>query len=282
MGKKIMLFRLLRLVALALLVTVSTLQSALAVQGGFNGGGGARIEGLFRLRAEQLIQRISQVPAAEKICAAATLNSALKSAQVRVVPSLVDPRTGSPLVEELDAWTIPGDFQLLKASWERFFPVHQNQVDRGVEKLILHELLRATGELCTDDKFEKSGAILLLLPARSEKDLQKHLKSVRSLRLRGCDGDSCYALWTQSIEAMDVLNEYVDTEISNDMKLSETTGKLARSTAGVICRGGSETAELEWHHRNNTARNRTLLRLEKLQRLAGIAKPIKCRLRSPG
>ena len=136
-----------------------------AVAGGNTSGGGNRIESSFRLKSLELIYRVSIVPAAEKICGSPILSNALSSAKLRVVPALLNPQTGEPIREELDAWSIPGDIQLLNKSWEKFLPLDKTASDRSVDKLVLHELLRATGDVCGDDNFEKSSQIFALIEA---------------------------------------------------------------------------------------------------------------------
>ena len=79
------------------------------------GGGGAQIESAFRLRAGELIQKITKQSQANSICSADLLEKTLSSTKVRVVPHLVDPYTKKAITgQKLDAWTVPGDIQLLE------------------------------------------------------------------------------------------------------------------------------------------------------------------------
>lgn len=147
-----------------LIVSVMTAlsASAFAREGTVGGGGGAHIEAAFRLRAQTLIGQIENSPSASALCAAADMREALKS-KIRVVDQLIDSATGQPPKEtNLDAWTVPGDLQLLKTSWEKFFKAEEVKTGRSVDVLVLHEIYRAT-KSCNDEQFAISDKIFGLL-----------------------------------------------------------------------------------------------------------------------
>lgn len=126
-------------------------------------GGGAQIEAAFRLRAVELIRSIADSPKANALCAAEVMSSGLRSVKIRIVDELIDPATGKSLTDKnLDAWTSPGDMQLLKPSWAGYFDPSRASFDGSVDTLVLHEVYRSTGT-CDDDKFQISDQILSLL-----------------------------------------------------------------------------------------------------------------------
>jgi hypothetical protein len=135
----------------------------LAVTGGNGSGGGARIEGAFRIRAYELIAKVADSPAADALCPAAILKAALEKSEIAVVDKLVDPVSKTPIVDKaLDAWTTPGRIQLLQTAWTDFLRLGSNQAERSVDVLILHEVYRATSGLCSDENFAISGKVLPL------------------------------------------------------------------------------------------------------------------------
>ncbi len=101
---------------------------------------------------------------ANSACSSTTLQNGLEHTQIRIVDHLSDPNTHQPLDDKnLDAWTIPGDMQLLLSSWSRFFdPQGYVTSGRGVNTLVLHEVYRTTGT-CNDDNFRLSEKVMHLL-----------------------------------------------------------------------------------------------------------------------
>jgi hypothetical protein len=139
---------------------VLTTSPAFAVK---EGGGGAQIESAFRLRGTELIAAIAQSPEADKLCSATVMKTGLDGSKIRVVDRLINPVTGKPIVgQDLDAWTTPGDMQLLLSSWDQFFDVDVSHTGKSVDTLILHEIYRTT-VLCNDNNFKISENILKLL-----------------------------------------------------------------------------------------------------------------------
>jgi hypothetical protein len=138
--------------------------SATATAAGQNGGGGAQIDAAFRTTGYSLIARIGANPAANAYCDATTLQSALDKSNVRIVDRLVNPKTNEPITENLDAWTIPGDIQLLKSSWSGFVGPNSliGEARRSIGALIIHEIYRATG-VCNDDRFRITDRIFQLI-----------------------------------------------------------------------------------------------------------------------
>ncbi len=130
---------------------------------GRESGGGAQIEGAFRMRAYELINSISVSPKADTLCPADLMRSSLRATKVRVVDELIDPSNGKSLADQnLDAWTVPGDMQLLKPSWAKFLDPANAQTGKSVDVLILHETYRSTGGTCDDEGFKISDHILPL------------------------------------------------------------------------------------------------------------------------
>ncbi len=113
-------------------------------------------------------------------------------------------------------------------------------------------------------------------PVFSEETLQKRLRGVINAYNYTCNGDPCYSVWTEQIRAVDDLNRYVDRQLNNDLKLSDKTGKLARSAAVKICTAWA-TGDLTWVARLVASENAGLDRLEQVQEMAGVANPKKCR-----
>lgn len=148
-------------ISLSLLLAFAIPFQARAV--GRESGGGAQIEGAFRMRAYELINSISDSPRADAICPADLMRTSLRATKVRVVDELMDPSTGKSLTSKnLDAWTVPGDMQLLKDSWSRFLDPASSQVGKSVDVLILHETYRSTAGRCDDEGFKISDHILSL------------------------------------------------------------------------------------------------------------------------
>lgn len=135
----------------------------LQANAGRESGGGAQIEGAFRMRAYELINSISLSPAANSLCPADLMRSSLRATKIRVVDELIDPSSGKTLSSEnLDAWTVPGDMQLLKSSWTKFLDPASPQIGKSVDVLILHETYRSTAGSCDDEGFKISDHILPL------------------------------------------------------------------------------------------------------------------------
>lgn len=144
--------------------------------GGSAGGGGTQIESAFRLRAMALADQIAEISDANSICPAPKIRAALAASQIRVVEELEVPagtNTG-----DLDAYTHPGDIQLLQHSWDKFLDPKVPQVGQSVDLLILHESLRTTGNACGDDNFNRSTKIYKMLESNSSQnrgfDLSKY------------------------------------------------------------------------------------------------------------
>lgn len=153
-----------RLAPVFVTLLLSSTPTLAADIGGNGSGGGARIESAFRIRAYELISKISDSPAADALCSATVLKTALESSEIAVVDKLVDPVSKSPIVDKaLDAWTTPGKIQLLQTAWIDFLKLGSNQAERSVDVLILHEIYRATNGICNDEKFAISGKVLPLL-----------------------------------------------------------------------------------------------------------------------
>lgn len=148
-------------ISLSLLLAFAIPFQARAV--GRESGGGAQIEGAFRMRAYELINSISDSPRADALCPADRMRTSLRATKIRVVDELIDPASGKSLAtENLDAWTIPGDMQLLKDSWSKFLDPASSQVGKSVDVLILHETYRSTAGRCDDEGFKISDHILSL------------------------------------------------------------------------------------------------------------------------
>jgi|GEM_PF-6375908 len=126
---------------------------------GVDGGGGAQIESAFRLRAYGLIAKIADNAQATQFCSATTLQNALDHAKIDIVRELLNPQTGRPITQILDAWTIPGDIQLLQRSWQNLVGTNASgNTSKSVDQLILHEVYRATGS-CDDEQFKISDRV---------------------------------------------------------------------------------------------------------------------------
>ncbi len=141
-------------------------------------GGGSRVAGAFRLRAYEIIKRISLNPNAEMLCASSVMIQALGNSEVRVVPDLIDlvtklsvndPRLKKPS-EFLDAWSMPGDIQLLN-TWKDFVDAEKSKEGDSVDLLVLHEIYRSTGNVCLDERNLRSTQVISLLsvPLRHSK-----------------------------------------------------------------------------------------------------------------
>lgn len=115
------------------------------------------------------MSKVAASPDADQLCSADLMRTSLQATKIRVVDELIDSNTGkAPADPNLDAWTIPGDMQLLKASWDEFFQHPKVQLGRDLDVLILHEIYRTT-KTCNDEKFAISEKIppLFLLPSSS-------------------------------------------------------------------------------------------------------------------
>ncbi len=132
-------------------------------EGSGTSGGGAEIASQFRLRGTDLINAVEQSPAANALCSAQEMRTGLDGTKIRVVDIIINSETNQPVTDQsLDAWTTPGDMQLLRTSWATFFnPTLPNNA-RSIDTLVLHEIYRATGK-CDDNNFIISDKILKLL-----------------------------------------------------------------------------------------------------------------------
>ncbi len=128
-------------------------------------GGGAQLESAFRLRGIELISSVANSPAANNQCSYTVMKIGLESTKIRVVDTLIDPSTHFPITNQnLDAWTSPGDMQLLERSWRLFLNSSYVPAPMGksVDTLILHEIYRSTG-VCDDENFKISDSVLELI-----------------------------------------------------------------------------------------------------------------------
>lgn len=132
-------------------------------EGGVSGGGGSRIATAFRARGFELIRKVSKNSEANRLCASSILESSLRGTKVRAVGELLDPKTQKPVQGKDDAWTTPGDIQLLKSTWEGFLSEDGAAPVKSVDHLILHEILRSTASACPDDKYELSDRMMQVL-----------------------------------------------------------------------------------------------------------------------
>ncbi len=143
----------------ALLVTSSPLWTMAAGGGALDGGGGTRIEAIFRIRARELIEAIEINTKANSLCSATTLRGTMAS-KILVVSQLVDSKGRCKGLSDLDACSYPGEIQLKKNSWEKFFGSTKTSVGgRGTDALILHEIYRATPG-CNDDDFQITDQVM--------------------------------------------------------------------------------------------------------------------------
>lgn len=119
----------------------------LAANGNSSGGGGSELEAKFRIDlVGELITKVRKHKSANLLCSADLLQETMNSTQVRFVDRLVDPTTHQPLMDQkLDAYTVPGDIQLLLSSWTQFLTSGYRSSSRPVQALALHEVYRATG-----------------------------------------------------------------------------------------------------------------------------------------
>lgn len=155
-------------ISLSLLLVFAIPLQAQALMGR-ESGGGAQIEGAFRMRAYELINSISASPKADALCPSDVMRTSLRATKIRIVDELIDPSTNQSLANQnLDAWTVAGDMQLLKTSWMKFLDPASTQVGKSVDVLILHETYRSTKGACDDEGFKISDHILSLfsLPTR--------------------------------------------------------------------------------------------------------------------
>jgi hypothetical protein len=144
-------------------IILTSLNTMALTGGGDGSGGGGRIEALFRSRAYSMISKIAKTPEADSLCPAAIIRSSFEKTKIRIVTQLTNPATGKPIDEVgLDAWTVPGDMQLLGSSWSANF-AGAYYTDSGITTLILHEIYRSTGGICDDENFKISAAVADLI-----------------------------------------------------------------------------------------------------------------------
>lgn len=136
----------------------------LAFAGNEGSGGGSEIESTFRLRASILIDEVAKSREADKLCSSENLRSSLDKTRIEIVEKLINPATHRPVSRSLDAWTSPGEIQLLRSSWVSYFDSSYIPSNgKSIDALILHEVYRATAGKCLDDRFVLTSRVLPLL-----------------------------------------------------------------------------------------------------------------------
>ncbi len=133
---------------------------------GNDGGGGHVIRNAFRLRAAELILMVQTTPEADAICSSDIMKTAYDSHQVKIVSILKDLKTGQPIADQLlQAYTQAGVIQLLEAPWQKqLIDTPKSGEDlTASDALILHELYRATGKFCPDEKEARSTSVIQIL-----------------------------------------------------------------------------------------------------------------------
>jgi hypothetical protein len=157
--------------------------TGLADFGPGEGGGGNEIEGAFRWRANAMIADLEKLPSSSSLCSAKTLRKSLDATKIRVVENLQVPAGYDNGV--LDAFTAPGDMQLLRNSWHDFLNPNHTHVGMPVDMLIMHEVFRATGAACPDDKFARTEKLFAIYKPRVASD---DVSSVKKPKVKKADG----------------------------------------------------------------------------------------------
>lgn len=90
-----------------------------------------------------------------------------------------------------------------------------------------------------------------------------------------CEGDQCYRLWSQYIQALDKMTEYALDHFVPGDTFDIQVGELARKLAVAICEV-RHTGAADWIGRLTIAENRALETLKQIQFDAGSEQPRFC------
>jgi|GEM_PF-6540908 len=105
--------------------------------------------------------------------------------------------------------------------------------------------------------------------AFSETSLKNQLQDIAAAYGWECSGEPCRGVWNEQIRSNQFASEYVDNNLTQNLKLQAATGQLAKRVAYKIC-GSSANADYDTLLRLVTSENRVLRRLTLIQDRAGI------------
>jgi hypothetical protein len=161
-------------------------------------------------------------------------------------------------------------FNLVLEKHTEYKTKNQNKGEQSMSKI-----LKSFLSVCSVLAFSAIAISAPKAEAFSELGLKGKLQDVVAAYGWTCQGAPCNGVWKNQVATMTSLIDYVDAQIPDGTKLSESLGTLAKNTANKICTA-TATADYNTLQWLISTENRAVSRLVTLQELAGTKNIRKC------